>query len=107
MILGRGTASTDQEIAEEYRRFLQETGHITHPRLLQKLSRTPEALMARLGKPISNWTDAELIALYQAGRRHTRYQIASLLAFLLFRGYRRGSLQLLVALRRPLALQHN
>lgn len=106
MILGRGTATTDQAIGDDYRQFLQETGHITHLPLLQKLSRTPEILCQRLGKPIGDWSDDELIALYQMRRRAARYHVASFLAFLLFRGYRRGTLGLLTALQRPLALQH-
>lgn len=106
MILGRGTATTDAAIGDEYRRFIRQTGHITHPKLLRQFLRTPEAMAARLGKPMADWTDDDLIGLYRAGRRATRHAVAAFVAFLLFHGYRRGTFPLLVALRRPLALQH-
>jgi integrase len=104
VILGRGTAESDREIVDEYRRFLDETRRRTE--LSRDLKAAAAAMCHRMGKPIRAWTDDEILALYAGARKATRYRYTAFLAFLLFRGYRRASLDLLVPLRLSLALQH-
>jgi integrase len=95
MILGCGTAQTDQAIIDEYQQLVHETGHIHSPRVLKHLCDAPAWMCRHLGKPIVQWSDEEILALYQGRSRTTRYGYNNFLVFLLFRGYHRASIPLL------------
>ncbi len=74
MILGRGTARTDEEIAADYRQTLEQSGHIrTGTQLFSLLLKVPQVMIRRIGKPIAQWTDEDLLTLYQARTKSLRY----------------------------------
>jgi len=62
-------------------------------------------MLRRIGKPLSQWTDDDLITLYQGRSKATYYPYSAFLAFLLFRGYRRATLPLLTTLPLHLSRQ--
>jgi hypothetical protein len=98
MILGRGTAQTEEEVSDEYRQFLREHG-ATKAALCGRLKRTPETMIARIGKPLAEWSDDDIIDLFHARGRSTRYVYLTFLVFLFLRGYRRASVPLLESLQ--------
>lgn len=104
MILGRGSAQTDQDIIAEYYQFLHET-HDSQS-TVQYLRGVPDIMRRRIGKPIRDWTDEELIALFDDRQKATRYSYSAFLTFLLFRGYRQATLHLLTSLPCALGRQH-
>lgn len=106
MILGRGTAQTDEAIIAEYYQFLRHTCSVTSAIVLQRFYDAPGLMKRRIGKPILQWTDQELFALYRDRQKASRQPYSAFLAFLLFRGYYRASLCLLEALPLNLARQH-
>ena len=63
-------------------------------------------MQRRIGKPIRDWTDEEIIALYVDRQKKTQYCYSAFLAFLLFRGYRQPSLYLLTSLPHKPGRQH-
>ncbi|MBV7333818.1 tyrosine-type recombinase/integrase [Chloroflexi bacterium TSY] len=95
MILGRGTAQTSDAIIAEYRQFLQTNNKEMTPVILCRLQEAPEVMAHRIGKPVTDWTDEELLGLYPDRRKTTRYGYSAFWAFLLFRGYRRATVSLL------------
>lgn len=106
MILGRGTARTDEEIVAEYRRFLGETSRSTSREVLRGLGHAPDIVCGRIGKPIAEWHDQDIIALYEGRSRSSRYQCSGFIAFLLYRGYLRPGFDLLFALRHLVSRHH-
>jgi site-specific recombinase XerD len=98
MILGRGTAQTDEAVVAEYAEFLQTTSETRVPVIFQRLQEAPQVMQRRLGKPPSQWTDEDVLGLYTDRRKATWYPYSAFLAFLFFRGYRRARLRLLTAL---------
>jgi integrase len=104
MILGRGSAQTEEAIITEYYQFLYETHGVQAT--IQRLQVAPGIMQRRIGKPIRSWTDEEIIALYADRQKATRYTYSAFLTFLLLRGYRRATLHLLTALPLDLGLQH-
>jgi len=98
MILGRGTAQTDTSIVAEYHQFLQKTSQTRIPAILQRLQEAPGIMQRRLGKPLSQWTDEDILSLYADRQKTTWYPYSAFLAFLFFWGYRRASLHLLTTL---------
>ena len=106
MILGRGTAQTDAEIVVEYQRFLVETSPPASATIRQRLQDAPGVMVRRIGKPISEWTDADLLALYTDRRKTTRYGYNAFWAYLLFRGYRKSTVSALQQLPFHITRQH-
>ena len=94
MILGRGTANTDAAIIAEYHTFLEQSQDVTTPVILQRLKDAPSVMLRRLGKPIAAWTEPDLLSLLATRTKTVRYGYQAFIAFLLFRGYRPGSLDL-------------
>jgi len=106
MILGRGTASTDDAVVAEYQQFLDTTNAITNAAIRQRLKGAPLVMVRRIGKPLAHWTDDDILAVYVGRAKGTHYYYSAFVAFLLFRGYRRASLQLLVSLPCDLSRMH-
>jgi integrase len=63
-------------------------------------------MRSRIGKPVWDWSDEEILGLYQARSKATWYGYSDFLAFLLFRGYRRATLSLLRQLPTELGRHH-
>ncbi len=95
MILGQGSAQTEPEIFDEYRQFLNQSGDVKDPELLKLLEQAPECMQRRIGKPLGQWTEDDILALYRDRKESTWFRYNAFLAFLLFRGYRRASFRLL------------
>lgn len=106
MILGRGTAQTDEAIIAEYHQFLRQTHHMKASIILQRLQEAPGVMLRRIGKPITQWTEDEIIGLYDNRQKATWYPYSAFLVFLFFRGYRRPTLYLLTTLPFNLCRHH-
>lgn len=106
MILGRGTAQTEGELIAEYQRFLRDNQQQATSVVLQRLCGAPIVMRSRIGKPIREWSDEEILGLYQDRSKATWYGYSDFLAFLLFRGYRRATLSLLRQLPTELGRHH-
>ena len=98
MILGRGEAQTTTAIVEEYWHYLQAYLQLESAVIHQRLRDVPGVMERRIGKPLDQWRDEEIIALYRGRRKSTRYGYSAFMAFLLFRGYRQATLHLLTTL---------
>ena len=61
MILGRGQARSEKAIVAEYHRFLEATGGIENPEILKRLKEAPGVLRHRIGKPLDQWRDDDLM----------------------------------------------
>jgi site-specific recombinase XerD len=94
MILGRGLATTDGTIIAEYHTFLEQSQDVTTAIILQRLKEAPGVMLRRLGKPIAEWSDAEVRLLLATRTKTVRYGYQAFTAFLLFRGYRPGNIDL-------------
>jgi site-specific recombinase XerD len=94
MILGRGQARSEKAIVAEYHSFLEATGGIENPEIIKRLKDAPGVLRHRIGKPLDQWRDDDLMVLYQDRTKTVRYGYSAFVAFLLFRGYRRATLRL-------------
>jgi len=103
MILGRGTARTDEQIIAEYHHWLTERSPLHHPNFLKRLREGPGVMSKRLGKPIKAWTDEEILALYHQRSKATWTVYNCFLCFLFFRGYRLATIPLLDALQTDLS----
>ena len=103
MILGRGTAETDAAVIAEYAAFLPAASPVQTAVIAQRLQDAPHVMQRRLGKPPSQWTDADILSLYTVRQKTTWYPYTAFLAFLFFRGYRQATLALLTALPCDLA----
>ena len=106
MILGRGTAQTAAAIMAEYRQFLQTSDSQLTPVILKRLQEVPEVMQQRLGKPVTQWKDEDLLRLYSDREKTTRYGYSAFWAFLLFRGYRQATIELLPQLPFQLTRHH-
>jgi integrase len=95
MILGRGSAKTDKAVIAEYHQFLRDHEQQENPEIYKRLFGAPEVMLNRIGKPILQWSDDELLKLYANRTKTTGYTYSCFLAFLFFRGYRRGTIYLL------------
>lgn len=95
MILGRGSAKTDKAVIAEYFQFLREHEQQENPEIYKRLFGAPEVMLNRIGKPILQWGDDELLKLYVNRTKSTGYTYSCFLAFLFFRGYRHGTIYLL------------
>jgi site-specific recombinase XerD len=94
MILGRGLATTDEAIIAEYHTFLEQSQDVATPVILQRLQEAPGVMLRRLGKPIAEWREADLQRLVTTRTKTVRYGYQAFTAFLLFRGYRPGNIDL-------------
>ncbi len=97
MIIGRGTATTDAEIIAEYCQFMT-TYRDLREKTLTDLLATPSVMCKRIGKPILEWTNEEIQAVFADRSKRRGYFYHSFLIFLFFRGYRRASIPLIGAL---------
>jgi hypothetical protein len=95
MILGRGSAKTDKAVIAEYQQFLRDNDQQENPEIYKRLFGVPEVMLNRIRKPISQWSDDEILKLYANRTKTTGYTYSCFLAFLFFRGYRRGTIYLL------------
>jgi len=98
MILGRGTAQTDEEIIGEYHRFVRDQEYL-RPNMHKRLLEAPAVMCRRIGKPIRAWKHDEVLALFENRQQSTRHGYNAFLVFLFFRGYYQPDLALLVALK--------
>jgi len=104
MILGRGTAQTDEEIIAEYHQLLRDTYHVTsYPQGFQS---APLVIRSCIGESILDWTDEQIIDLYRDRRHSTWDRYNSFIAFLLYRGYHRPTFRLMVTLPIDVTRRH-
>lgn len=103
MILGRGQAHTEEALIADYHRLLWDGHPATSQTIESRLLSAPMMMKRNIGKPIFQWTDADIIGLYASRRKFTQYAYSTFLAFLFFRGYRRATLFLLTSLQLSLA----
>jgi integrase len=103
MILGRGTARTDEAIIAEYQQFLADAPHIHNDNVRKRLSEGPLVMSRQIGKSLSEWTDEDILTLYHSRRKTSWHIYNTFLTFLFFRGYRQATLQILAALRSDLS----
>lgn len=96
MILGRGTAQTDEDIIVEYHQLLHDMHHLAS--CLQELRNTPQIMRRHIGEPILDWTDEQIFDLYKDRRSSTWCKYNKFTAFLLYRGYLRPTFRLMVTL---------
>lgn len=106
MILGRGTAQTADAIITEYQAFLQTSDTNMTDVILSRLQEAPAVMAHRIGKPVTEWTDKDLLALYPNREKTTRYGYSAFWAFLLLRGYRRATVAGLAQLPFHLTRHH-
>ncbi len=98
MILGRGSAQTDAGIIADYHSFLA-ADDTAHPlRDLPSRKNAPFLLCQRIGKPIREWSDEDMLSVYQDRSRVVAQAYSPFLLFLLYRGYHRSTIALLQAL---------
>jgi integrase len=89
MILGRGSAQTDMAIVAEYRSFLATSSGIATKRVRERVGMAARVVCKRIGKPIAEWTEEDVLALLEGRGKEVVYRYGAFLAFLLFRGYLR------------------
>jgi integrase len=95
LILGRGTAQTDEAIVAEYHRFLEENCQARAPTTFRWMKGAPWVMRRHLGKPIDEWAEQESVDLCQARAGQVRYFYTGFMAFLFLRGYFRPSFDML------------
>lgn len=103
MILGRGTARTDEAIIAEYQQFLADAPHLHNDNVRKRLSEGPLVMARQIGKSLGEWTDEDILTLYHSRRKTSWHIYNTFLTFLFFRGYRQATLQILAALRSDLS----
>ena len=106
MILGRGPARTAKNIIAEYYRFLDKTDDIGNRTIRARLKDAPGTMQRRVKKPLTQWTDDDILGLYRNRTKTVRYAYSAFLAFLFFRGYRQASLRLVTELSLNLTRYH-
>lgn len=104
MILGKGGAQTEDEIIREYHQFLLQKECCSI--VLDSYRRAPETMLKRIGKPLNDWEDTDILALFKDRGRGTGHFYCSFLAFLFFYGYRRASINFLSQLPTTLCRMH-
>lgn len=87
MILGRGTAKDDVAIIAEYRVFLASSSGIATDRVRERVGLAAGTVCKRIGKPIGEWTEQDMLALFAGRCKMVVYGYGAFLAFLIFRGY--------------------
>ena len=87
MILGRGTATTDAAIIAEYRTFLASESGIATERVRNRVGVAAGTVWKRIGKPIAEWSEEDMLALFSGRCKMVVYGYSAFLGFLIFRGY--------------------
>src|SRR6266700_1578146 len=95
MLLGMGSAQTDEALFAECARYLQQAGHIVIPKNQQRILTSATTLRRQIGKPILEWTEEDILTAYQTRKKAFIYSCNVFLTFLFLRVYRRPSFQLL------------
>ena len=98
MILGRGTAQTDETIIAEFCQFLEQVGQIRGAERIKDLKKVPALLRRRIEKPIVQWRDEDILAAYVGKTKSTEYRYSVFVSFLFYRGYHRPGMHLLMSL---------
>jgi len=104
MILGKGKAQTETEVIREYHQFLENQDYSQE--ILKLLQGAPGVMLRRVGKPLDNWQDDEILKLFPEREKQAHFSYCAFLAFLFFRGYRRATLHLLTQLPTQLSRMH-
>lgn len=104
MILGRGTAQTDEEIIAEYQQWVLTIAHSRTSQEVQKLLYSPGVCCKRINKPIRAWGEDDVLKAFRPPDKTIEARHLTFLTFLFFRGYLRPTLALLVALNICLSL---
>jgi integrase len=87
MILGCGTAKTEAAIIAEYRAFLASSSGIATEAVRERVGVAATTVCKRIGKPIGEWTEPDMLALFPERSKAVVYGYGAFLAFLIFRGY--------------------
>jgi site-specific recombinase XerD len=98
MILGRGSAQTDAAIIAEYHRFLETSRDNGSAEVHKSICNAPFGMLECIGKPIRDWSDEDIITIYQSQTKQVVHRYNCFISFLLFRGYYHPSLTLLATL---------
>ena len=98
MILGRGTAASDDAIFAEYVQFLDRHSAIQTSEVQGYVRSAPLVMRRRIAKPVAQWSEADLLAIFATRTKATIYYYGTFVAFLIFRGYFRPSLAFLTTL---------
>jgi len=104
MILGKGNAQSETAIIQEYNHFLEKQTYSL--KVLKILKSAPGVMLRRIGKPLADWEDAEILKLFSGREKQARFSYCSFLAYLFFRGYRRATLSLITQLPTHLSRMH-
>ena len=105
MILGRGTAITYEAIVAEYDQLLHDTDR-AETSIYRDLKSVPQILQKHIGKPLAEWTDEDILRVYQCRTKQRGHVYTVFLAFLIFRGYYHPTLELIVNIPSQLSRQH-
>ena len=103
MILGRGVAQTDEAILAEYAQMVEQCQY--GPAFLKERQGIPHRMSSHIGKPMLQWSEEDILTLYQRYQTTARCHCNSFLAFLIFYGYFQPSISLLGTLPLDLAKQ--
>jgi len=106
MILGRGTAQTDEAILAEYHQFLLHSCPRCNPSVQMRLLTAPATMQRQIGQPVTAWTGETILALFASYQKTTQYACSAFVAFLIFRGYLRPTCSLLGSLPGTLTKLH-
>lgn len=104
MILGKGRANSEEEIIDEYHQFL--LGQNYCQKILKILKEAPGAMKIRIGKPLSDWEDDDILDLFSHREKQTHFRYCAFIAFLFFHGYRKASIYILTRLPTHLTRLH-
>src|SRR5258708_17604816 len=66
MILGRGTATTQESLLAEYRQLVLDTRETPHTSYHRALKKVPLLMCEELGKPVFEWNENDILSLYQS-----------------------------------------
>ncbi|MFL5693706.1 MAG: hypothetical protein ACJ795_18065 [Ktedonobacteraceae bacterium] len=105
MLLGMGSAQTNEALFAECARDLQQAGHIVIPKNQQRILTSATTLRRQIGKPILEWTEEDILTAYQTRKKAFIYACNVFLTFLFLRGYRRPSFQFLESMGVELSRQ--
>ena len=105
MILGRGSAQTQKAVLAEYHLFLDQLKQEANRPWHEELRSVGDMLCRLIGKSPFQWSEEDLLSIYQTRGKSSASRYNVFLAFLLFRGYYRPSVHLLLALPLKLATQ--
>ena len=106
MILGRGNARSSDEIIAEYTLFLRDVCPRQNVEVAKRMVSIPRIMVRKIGKPVTDWKEEEIVALYRSYQLNTQRYFNAFIAFLTFRGYLQPTLELLGQLPSSLVRQH-